>query len=85
MYNIYIYIYIYILGWPLTYPVEGGVSTILANFYQFVTLILNIYIYIYIYILEIRPPSGAIISSVSRVGVLGVMVIREEQDLFHPI
>ena len=41
-----------------------------------------IYVYIYIvYILEIRPPSGAIISSVSRVGVLGVMVIRDFSKL----
>ena len=38
----------------------------------------KIYVYIYIYILEIRPALRAIISSVSRVGVLGVMGIHTE-------
>ena len=54
-------------------------------------LISSIYIYIYIdiyiykYILEIRPASRAIISSVSHVGVLGVMEIHKPPLLLAPV
>ena len=47
---------------------------------QFLVYIyMYIYIYIYIYILEIWPTLQATISTMSRVGVLGVMGIRVER------
>ena len=64
----------------------GGLGTFCANFTKMVLWVLSALTFSYIYInKKLGQLFGPAISSMSGMGVLGVMGIREERELFHPI